>query len=126
MNYTKEQLGSKTLSEILRVYVQANNLATEKNQLEYLRLIEGVILNNFTEKPMVRLHKAILEVDAMNLPDKVKRKIKETKYCAANICDHLDPIHMGSMTSLKKIVSELIATSKAVIENTEFVEEEEK
>jgi hypothetical protein len=33
---------------------------------------------------------------------------------------------MGSMTSLKKIVSELIATSKAVIENTEFVEEEEK
>lgn len=124
MKYTKEELENQTLSNLLKVYLQADKMATEKNQLEYLRLVEGVILNSFIEKPMAKLQKANLEVDAMNLPDKVKRKIKEAKYCAASICDHLNPMHIGSMASLKKIVSELIATSEAVIENTEFVEEE--
>ncbi len=123
MKYTKEELETRSLSELLRIYIQADKFANEKNQLDYLRLVEGFILNNFTEKPMVKLQKANIGVDAMNLPDGVKQKIKEAKYCAANICDHLDPVHMGSMATLKKIVEELISTSEAVIENSKFVSE---
>lgn len=113
MYYTKEQLENKTLSELLRIYIQADTLATEKNQLEYLRLVEGVILNNFTEKPRVKLQRVYLELDRMDFSQKTKEHLKQVKHCAVDISEHLDLWSVGSIADLKKIITERIS----IVEN---------
>ncbi len=112
MWYTKEQLENKTLSELLRIYIQADKLATEKNQLEYLRLVEGVILNNFTEKPRVKLQRVYLELDGTDLPQKSKKHLKQVKHCAVDISEHLGLWDINSISDLKKLVAERISIAE--------------
>jgi hypothetical protein len=120
MNYKKEHLENKSLFELLDIYTTLITKTPESfGQKDSAKTVYDFIIQNFTEKPTVELRKAYDAVDAMNLPNKVKDTIKQVKYCAFDIAQHLDPMDVSSMAMLKKILEERISVAESVIKNIE-------
>lgn len=117
----KEDLERKTLRELLNSYAiwSGPTHTEESNKGSNCQILHDFILQNFTEKPTVELRKAYEAVDAMNLPDRVKDTMKQVKYCAFDIAQHLDPMDVSGMPMLKKIIEERISVAESVIKNLE-------
>ena len=114
----KEDLEGKSLRELLNSYaIYGGATHTEEpNRGVNCETIHDFILQNFTEKPTVELRKAYDAVDAMNLSEKVKQGIKQAKYCAFDIAQHLDPMNVSGMAMLKKIIEERISVAEKILE----------
>ncbi len=117
----KEDLERTTLRELLNSYAiwSGPTHTEEPNKGSNCQILHDFILQNFTEKPTVELRKAYDAVDAMNLPNKVKDTIKQVRYCAFDIAQHLDPMDVSGMAMLKKIIEERISVAESVIKNLE-------
>lgn len=120
MKFTKQNLESNSLAELLNIY---SALIAETpvafGQEESVKTVHDFILQNFTEKPTVELRKAYDVVDATSLPGRVKDTMKQVKYCAFDIAQHLDPMDVSDMAMLKKIIEERISVAESVIKNIE-------
>lgn len=55
---------------------------------------------------------ALDDVDKMNLPDNIKKKVKDARICACDIIEHLDPLHIDSIDKIESIVNDLLKQHK--------------
>ena len=117
----RKDLEIKNLHELLNSYaIWHGPTHTEQPHVgENCKILHDFIVQNFTEKPTVKLRKAYDAVDEMNLPGRVKDTLKQVKYCAFDIAQHLDSMNVSSMVMLKKIIEEKISAAESVTKNIE-------
>lgn len=118
---TKQDLEGKSLHELLNNYSiwHGETNTEDPHQKDNCQTIHDFIIENFTEKLTVELRKAYNDVDSMDLPSRSKDKIKQVKYCAFDITQRLDPMHISSIPLMKKIIEERISITEEIIKNIE-------
>lgn len=116
----KEDLEGKSLHELLNSFSILHGDTHTEQLLQGVnyQILHDFIVQNFAEKPTVNLRKAYNAVDAMDISNKVKDRIKQAKYCAFDIAQHLDPVDVSGMTMLKKIIEERLFVANSIIKNT--------
>ena len=106
------------LSSLLTKY----RTATEEGRHTDCQQIKAFIESQFTEKPWQKYKEA--EEDLRKLMSDTPKELVESmlipKQCAADIMDHLDPMHIDGFSDLEDIIAASLAKHKMMHQQVEL------